>query len=314
VTTSMQDAFERAGFDANQFDLSAIARNWIGAGGTREKWIAAFDEAAQQMPGGRENSVSDDQKNDAARQLIAGEDQHHHVHQDQHVPVPARDPIPGEDPMTGARQGQAGNVPAWEPVPDQSSLVQQDQSQGVGKPVAGEEAKVALPKEANPPMPPARDPIPGEDQLVCVHQDHPTTVPAGEPVPDQPPSVQQDRSQRVGEPVASEEALSAVPKEAKSPLPPARDPSDAYLKALAETQRKNVRLMLEMQKTSAGKVWGSVRPREFPGMKRDGRLVEAIEYHYGPISDKQMNKQLREFLPDAIFKRAIESVEIRHVR
>jgi hypothetical protein len=105
-----------------------------------------------------------------------------------------------------------------------------------------------------------------------------------------------------------------MPKEATPKMPPARDPSAAYLDAVAETARKNARLMLELQKTSAGKIWGSVKPREFPGMKRDGRVVEAIEYYYGPISDKQMNKELREFLPDAIFKKAIESVEIRHVR
>lgn len=78
--------------------------------------------------------------------------------------------------------------------------------------------------------------------------------------------------------------------------PAARDPTDAYLKAAAASRQQTARTLLDLRKTSAGKWWGDVRPEEFPGMKRDGEFVKAVEGILGPLNAKQQAMTLRELM------------------
>lgn len=97
-------------------------------------------------------------------------------------------------------------------------------------------------------------------------------------------------------------------------MPPAREPSSSYIRAAAESRKATAKLQLELKTTSTGKVWGAVRPREFTGMIRDGDIAWAIREAFGPFNEKQESMELREFLPDAVFKKALVIAEATKAR
>jgi len=64
TTTTMQSAFERAGFSKSEMELGAVAQRFFKSGGTLKRWIDIGTAAAERMPGkGHRNSV--DQLEDA---------------------------------------------------------------------------------------------------------------------------------------------------------------------------------------------------------------------------------------------------------
>lgn len=166
----------------------------------------------------------------------------------------------------------------------------------------------------------ARQPIASEaDHSKGVQSDPACSVPsAGEPIPPagQQWRVRQDRclGASTGNPITGGKANGLVPVRANRALPPTREPSRAYLDAAAASAKATAKLQLELRQTSTGKVWGAVRPREFVGMVRDGEIAWAIKEAFGPFSSKQENMELREFLPDAVFKKALVLAEQSHVR
>jgi hypothetical protein len=94
---------------------------------------------------------------------------------------------------------------------------------------------------------------------------------------------------------------------------PARDPSAAYLRAAATSARATAKLMLDLKRTSTGHRWGDITPRQFDGMVRDGHIAWAIKEAYGPFNDKQLDMKLRDFIPDAVFRKALTIAEVNHV-
>jgi hypothetical protein len=116
-----------------------------------------------------------------------------------------------------------------------------------------------------------------------------------------------------GKPITSGAAMNGASQKAIQRPPPAREPTQRYLHAMAESRRATAKVQLEIMKTSNGVVWGDIRPREFAGMIRDGHMAWAIKEAFGPFNPRQENMQLREFLPDAVFKKAITLAEVNHV-
>ena len=117
--------------------------------------------------------------------------------------------------------------------------------------------------------------------------------------------VREDQPSRAGDGLAGAEAGEYMPVKAGADVPPAREPSDAYIRAAAQSRMETARVMLEVHQTSDGRRWGAIKPREFPGMMRDGKLAAAIGEAYGPFSPKQSGMELRLFLPDEVFRKAL---------
>jgi hypothetical protein len=220
------------------------------------------------------------------------------VQQDQNAIAPAPPPLPREDHGSRAVLGHEPAVDARQPITGegQISIVQQNH---VVDASAG-----AL--------------VPGADQLGGVQQDQVHVVGAGTPLPGE------GRSTVVGDdhrssadtrkPITGGVATPGAPAKASIPPPPAREPDEAYKRAVARSRAETAKVQLELRKTSNGTPWGSVKPYEFVGMERDGHIAWAIRETFGPFSPKQEQMELRQFLPDEIFKRALTLAEIDHVR
>lgn len=114
-------------------------------------------------------------------------------------------------------------------------------------------------------------------------------------------------------PIANGKANEFVAERPGPTLPPARDPSNAYLRAAAASAKATAKLMLDLKKTSTGDLWGDVTPRQFEGMVRDGNIAWAIKEAYGPFNDKQLDMKLRDFIPDAVFRKALTIAEVNRV-
>ena len=106
--------------------------------------------------------------------------------------------------------------------------------------------------------------------------------------------------------------MELLPQRATDDVPPPREPSAAFIAAAAKSRKESAKVLLEVRQTSTGKVWGSVKPREFSGMIRDGDMARAIREAYGPFSEKQKDLELREFLPDAVFRKAVSIAQVIH--
>lgn len=121
-------------------------------------------------------------------------------------------------------------------------------------------------------------PMPGADLKKLVQTDQAVCAGARQPITSgkgQARHVHQDRS---------------------SNAPPAREPSDAYLKAAAASRQQTARTLLDVRKTSDGRLWGDVCPYELPGMKRDGAFATAALQALGALNERQKRIKLRELL------------------
>jgi len=112
--------------------------------------------------------------------------------------------------------------------------------------------------------------------------------------------------------IASGKAIMALPKQATAGMPPAREPSDAFRRALAQDRIQTNRIWLDTRKTSDGRYWSAVHPREFSGMKRDGHIATVIEKVYGPFNVKQMNTPLADLITPAMEKKIVRMLEQQH--
>lgn len=100
----------------------------------------------------------------------------------------------------------------------------------------------------------------------------------------------------VREPNHEPEADVVMPAKATPPLPPAREPSPAYLKAAGESRREAARNILYRFKTSDGKYWGDVTPNEGIGVRRDGIRHMALMSACGKLNEKQMEMPYAQLL------------------
>lgn len=220
------------------------------------------------------------------------------VRGDHALSVPPPPPLPREGQRSDAGNGQTSDADARQPIASEghSPAVQQDRS------------KTA----------PAGDPIPGIGPMMVVHPDLARNAIAGNPSPDvgHTRNVKNDQAPfaDIRTPLTGGKAIAVVPPKANAVMPPAREPDEAYLHAIAETQRRTAKVQLDLLKTSTGQFWGDIRPREFPGMERDGHIASAIREAYGPFSVKQEHLPLRDFLPDEVFRKALTLAEVARVR
>jgi len=104
-------------------------------------------------------------------------------------------------------------------------------------------------------------------------------------------------------PIASGGHLSDA-SAAKEPLPSAREPSEAYLRALKRDQQQTARILLDVYMTSDGRRWGDICPYEFAGMIRDGKRATAIAAVLGPLNPRQQRTPLRELMTPAMETKA----------
>jgi hypothetical protein len=227
-------------------ELAAFARNFKLAGGPRDVWIAAWDDAPAPELGS------------PGQHTIVGNDQ------------PARAGAPlqnlqGKGHAGDAKNGQSSAADALQP------------SDGLDK---GQGRLARDGQRSGADVQPA-NPLQSKGQFIAASDGHGPRANALQP-------------RRV------------------SPVPP-REPSDAYRRALAESRKKSATILLEVRMTRTTNVpWGSVRPREFPAYIGDGDICWGISEAFGPFSEKQKDMQLREFLPDHIFRKALLLAEVNH--
>lgn len=205
------------------------------------------------------------------------------------------------------------------PVAGQISSVLTDQLRSAGDRsllTSGEANQMVAARPETCP-PPARVPDCPGDHHHPGRNAHPESV-SGAPqsrAADHACVVPQDQTGRVTArpPIASGKAIDDSAVRPILAVPPARDPSDSYLRAAAASAKATAKLMLDLKKTSTGDLWGDVTPRQFEGMVRDGNIAWAIKEAYGPFNDKQLDMKLREFIPDAVFRKALTIAEVKRV-
>lgn len=272
--TAISDAFARAGLTRIDYEAATAALRFINSGGSREAWMQAFDRAAASKRSGDQSEAARSGHNGC---------------------VPASPPKPSDGHVCGVGSDQV--TPAIARPPITSSQAANAQS-GQVKAAAG-------------------DSIPAVGHDKRAQEGHPSDADGGKPIlgGDQGPRVGNDQASHVPtqKPFTSGAAVLGVPKRAGRTLPPAREPTQRYVNAIAESRRATAKVQLELLKTSNGVPWGSIRPREFVGMIRDGHMAWAIKEAFGPFNPKQENMELREFLPDAVFRKAITLAELNHV-
>lgn len=272
--TAISDAFARAGLTRIDYEAATAALRFINSGGSREAWMQAFDRASASKRSKDHSTVARD---------------------GQFETVPASPPKPSEGQCLSVGDDHHRLADARPPITGgQHSGVQQD-------------------RMANA----AGDSIPAVGHDKCAQEGPPSDAEGGKPV------LGGGQNDRVGndqmvdanarKPITSGAAVSSVSRKTASAMPPAREPTQRYVNAIAESRRATAKVQLELLKTSNGVPWGSIRPREFVGMIRDGHMAWAIKEAFGPFNPKQENMELREFLPDAVFRKAITLAELNHV-
>lgn len=272
--TQMSDAFARAGLSRIDYEAATAALRFINSGGSREAWMQAFDRAAaSKRSGDRSRSASDG--------LVSS--------------VPASPPMPSGGHTSSGDYAYQPPANARLPITSgHMSTVQRDHYTDA-----------------------AGDPIPAVGHVDIAQRGQRVDADGGKPI------LGGGQSEHVGgdqkspastqNPITSGAAKRSLPNKVSNAMPPAREPTRSYINAMAESRRATAKVQLELIKTSNGVVWGSIRPREFVGMIRDGHMAWAITEAFGPFSSKQENMQLREFMPDAVFKKAITLAEVNHV-
>ena len=154
------------------------------------------------------------------------------------------------------------------------------------------------------------NPMPGENQMHLAREGQQTGADARRPMLDQgqPRDARNGRLNiaEVKHPIASGRGHLDSAKGQPLTASPAREPSEAYLRAAAQSRLETARTALYLHKTSDGRWWGDVHPREFAGMMRDGKIAEACTRVFGPFSAKQMGMKLGELLNDKQQKRVWE--------
>jgi hypothetical protein len=179
------------------------------------------------------------------------------------------------------------------------------------------EATGPVAERPNRALPPARVPDCPGDQTTRGRNAQFTSV-SGAPqsrAADLDNGVRQDQgiSVTARPPIASAEAIQSVAKRPDAALPPAREPSDAYLAALIKDRVATARLQLDLRKTHDGRPWSKTGPWEGKGIERDAAIHRAIREVYGPFNPKQERMTYGEFLPDVMFQKALKLVEAHHV-
>jgi hypothetical protein len=163
-------AFEKLAAVRPSVELSTFARNFKLAGGARETWIQAYDDApaAEMQSGGHFAGVRNDHAQSAdALPPLPGNGQTTDVRNDPQDVADARSLVAGEEDHTGfILKDQLGNVPsAGAPIPgaDQPTRADNGHSEAVGarNQLAGERAISPVPKRASIVLPPAREPSAG---------------------------------------------------------------------------------------------------------------------------------------------------------
>jgi hypothetical protein len=122
-----------------------------------------------------------------------------------------------------------------------------------------------------------RPPMPGKGHIQSADNGHPRPADARQPI-------------------ASGGANEKLPARAISSVPPAREPSAAYLRAAAQSRLESARTALYLHKTSSGQWWGDVHVYELAGMERDGKVAQAFHKVFGPFNARQEKMKLGELL------------------
>lgn len=272
--TAISDAFARAGLTRIDYEAATAALRFINSGGSREAWMQAFDRASAS-------------KRSKDHSTVARDGQFETVPASPPKPSEGQCPSVGDDhrrladarpPITSGQTGNAQSGHAVAAAGDSIPAVGHDDTAHLGRAYVADSGKPILGEGQNDRV--------GNDQMVDANTQKPITSGAAD---------------------------FTLPKKAKPSVPPAREPTQRYLNAMAESRRATAKVQLELLKTSNGVPWGSIRPREFVGMIRDGHMAWAIKEAFGPFNPKQENMELREFLPDAVFRKAITLAESNHV-
>lgn len=204
------------------------------------------------------------------------------------------------------------------PMPEgQSSDVRQDHlALADGLPMPSEGQLRGVHRDQNM-LADARPQTLSEDHDADVQQDPVPDVSTEHPLPGghQPPAQQGLVRSANGQPKASGEASVPLPHRATQPMPPAREPNEAFRRALMDDRMRNAAIWLELNKTSDGRAWAKVAPYEFAGMERDARFVRHVKFVFGEFNQKQMNTPLGKlFTADMQRKLAarVQLMEARH--
>ncbi len=269
--TQFEDGFRKAGLPRHENDFSLALARFLNSGGTIERAFAIVDAAAIKMgKSGQSSRVQQDQNLYADLSRPTPSEGHPlAVQQDQIRVADARQSMPNADQRYCVHQDPCSAVSVGRPLPE-----------GQGRPVQQDQT-------------PAADghPIPSEGHLPPAHQG---------------PS----KGANAGKPIASTEGHNAGAQQGQRPVAPvAREPSEAYRKAMGESRRQAAQSILYRYTTSEGKFWGDVKPYEVGTMMRDSLRGQHLMTACGALNPKQMKMTFAELLRPEQARIAMEKAD-----